>query len=315
MLAVLSSAFVIPGLIGPAVSGFVGEHFGWRWVFLGLVPFVAVAAAIAVRPLVNVGPPADSVRSNNLVDALRVAGGSAVVLGGLSAESRWATPLLVVVGAAVALPGLRRLLPAGTLRLQPGLPAAIALRGLVTFGFFGADSYVPLTVTDVRGTHSTLLAGAALTAATLGWTGGSWVQERRHEEWGRHRLLTRGLLLIMTGVAGMIVVSVTTVPPAVAMLAWGTAGLGMGLAYSAISVIVLNGAPVGREGATSAALQLSDNLGIALGAGVGGAAVALAKSMEWNPRVGVTVAFTVAFAVAFVGAVAATVAARSDTSA
>jgi len=301
MLAVLSSAWVIPGLAGPAVSGFVAEQVGWRWVFLGLVPFVAAAGAIAMRPLIGVGPPSEITRTRNLLDALRVAGGSGLVLAGLSVESWWGTPILVVIGVAVALPALRRLLPPGTLTLEPELPSAIALRGFVTFAFFGADSYVPLTVTDVRGTHSTFLAGAALTAATLGWTAGSWVQERRFRQWGSHRLMTRGIALIVVGVVGMIVIATTNIAPGLAMAAWGVSGFGMGLAYSAISVAVLNSAPAGREGATSAALQLSDNLGIALGAGLGGAAVALTKSMEWNPRVGVTVAF----AVALVAAVAA----------
>ena len=43
MFAVLSSAWVLPGLIGPAVSGAVAVTFGWRWVFLGLLPLVALA--------------------------------------------------------------------------------------------------------------------------------------------------------------------------------------------------------------------------------------------------------------------------------
>ncbi|MCU1344593.1 MAG: arabinose efflux permease family protein [Acidimicrobiia bacterium] len=301
MLAVLSSAFVVPGLTGPAISGFVAEQLGWRWVFIGLVPLVGLAAAIALKPLAGVGPPAESTRTRHLPDALRVAAGSGVLLGGLSAASWWATPLLIVVGAVVAVPALRRLLPSGALALQRGLPAAIALRGLVTFGFFGADAYVPLTVTDARGTHSTLLAGAALTAATLGWTAGSWVQERRHQQWGPQRFMGRGVALIIVGVTAMMVVAVTSVPAALAIPAWAVGGLGMGLAYSAISVVVLNSAPAGQEGATSAALQLSDNLGIALGAGAGGAAVALAKSMDWNPRVGVAAAF----GLALVGALAA----------
>jgi MFS family permease len=306
MFAVLSSAWVIPGLAGPAISGVVGEHLGWRWVFLGLLPLVAAAALIALRPMAAVGPPSEITRAHNLLDAARVAGGSGLLLGGLSVASWWATPLLLGLGATVAVPSLRRLLPPGTLHLQPGLPAAIALRGLVTFGFFGADSYVPLTVTDARGTHSTFLAGAALTAATLGWTAGSWVQERRNQQWGSPALLVRGVTLIVVGIAAMIVVAVTNVPAGLAMAAWGVGGLGMGLAYTTISVVVLNAAPAGREGATSAALQLSDNLGIALGAGAGGAAVSLAKSMDWNPRVGVTAAF----AMALVGALASLTVAR-----
>ena len=51
MFAVLSTAWVLPGVIGPAVSGVVGEAVGWRWVFLGVVPLIAVAAAITVPAL------------------------------------------------------------------------------------------------------------------------------------------------------------------------------------------------------------------------------------------------------------------------
>ena len=45
MMAVLSTAWVAPGLAGPAVSAEVARLFGWRWVFLGLLPVVAVAGA------------------------------------------------------------------------------------------------------------------------------------------------------------------------------------------------------------------------------------------------------------------------------
>src|SRR5690242_18141097 len=37
MVAMLASAWVIPGLIGPALAGVIADLFGWRWVFLGLV--------------------------------------------------------------------------------------------------------------------------------------------------------------------------------------------------------------------------------------------------------------------------------------
>src|SRR6202046_1451753 len=48
MMAVLSTAWVAPGLAGPAVSAEVAHLFGWRWVFLGLLPIVAVAGALGV---------------------------------------------------------------------------------------------------------------------------------------------------------------------------------------------------------------------------------------------------------------------------
>src|SRR5579859_237394 len=57
MMAVLSTAWVVPGLAGPAISAEVAHLFGWRWVFLGLLPIVAVAGAIAVPALIRLGPP------------------------------------------------------------------------------------------------------------------------------------------------------------------------------------------------------------------------------------------------------------------
>ena len=85
-------------------------------------------------------------------------------------------------GLAVAVPPLRHLLPPGTLRAAPGLPAAIASRGLQTFAFFGADTYVPLAITSVRG-RSTAVASLAVTAATLAWTAGAWVQDAAGRAW------------------------------------------------------------------------------------------------------------------------------------
>ncbi|MGH2417697.1 MAG: MFS transporter, partial [Candidatus Limnocylindria bacterium] len=38
MIALVSSAWVVPGLVGPALAGTVTDALGWRWVFLGIVP-------------------------------------------------------------------------------------------------------------------------------------------------------------------------------------------------------------------------------------------------------------------------------------
>jgi hypothetical protein len=45
--------------------------------------------------------------------------------------------------------------------------------------------------------------------------------------------------------------------------------------------VVLDEAEPGREGAASASLQLSDQLGFALGSGLAGAAVALGEAVGW----------------------------------
>jgi MFS family permease len=87
------------------------------------------------------------------------------------------------------------------------------------------------------------------------------------------------------------------VPVGVAIAGWGVAGFGIGLAYSPISVTVLGLAPAGRQGRASAQLQLSDTLGTALGAGLGGVLVAAGVAAGWPQWAGLAGAFAMAGAV------------------
>ncbi len=48
------------------------------------------------------------------------------------------------------------------------------------------------------------------------------------------------------------------------------AGLGIGLAYTTISLVVLETAAAGHEGEASASMSLASALGVALGTGIGG---------------------------------------------
>jgi MFS family permease len=53
----MSTAWVLPGLLAPVVAGFVAEHFSWRWVFLGVLPFVIVALVLTLPALRALGKP------------------------------------------------------------------------------------------------------------------------------------------------------------------------------------------------------------------------------------------------------------------
>jgi len=298
MMAVLSTAWVAPGLAGPAVSAEVARLFGWRWVFLGLLPIVAVAGLIAVPALIRIGPPAESAaREHRLTDGLRTAAGATMLLAGLTLASGSipAGLALIAAGGLAGLPALRRLVPPGTLAGRPGLPATIASRGLLTFAFFGADAYVTLAVTAVRH-HSPVLAGVAVTGSTVAWTAGAWVQARLSDTWEARRLVRIGLLIILAGLAGLVLVLVPSVPVAEGLAAWTVAGLGMGLAYAPLSLLMLREALPGQEGQASASLNLTDVLGTAIGIGVGGAAVAAAAGSDL--RLGIAAAFAASAAVA-----------------
>jgi MFS family permease len=309
MMAVLSTAWVAPGLIGPAVSAEVARLFGWRWVFLGLLPIVAVAGTIAVPALIRLGPPASAgAEEHRMIDGFRTAAGATMILAGLTlAAGSGVGPgrlgaifggvVLIAAGAAVGLPALRRLVPPGTLTARAGLPATILSRGLLTFTFFGADAYVTLTVTAVR--HRTpVVAGIAVTGATVAWTAGAWIQARLSGTWEGRRLVRSGLVVVLAGIAGMVLVLLPGVPVAEGLAAWTVAGLGMGLAYAPISLMMLQKAPPGQEGRASASLNLADVLGTAIGIGVGGAAVAATAGRDL--RLGIIAAFCAAAAVGLV---------------
>ena len=274
MLALLSSAWVVPGLVGPALAGFVADHVGWRPVFLGLVPPTLVAAALAIPPLralpravlaADAAANARRVRS-----AVLLAAGVGATLAGIESE-RWLTSAPVMLaGIVVAAPALAHLMPAGTLRAAPGQPAAVVVMALLGVAFFGAEAFVPLALTEVRG-RSAAASGLPLTLGTIAWTAGSWIQERTAGRRSRRGVIALGLGLLLAGVVGVACVLHAAVPVGVAYAAWTVTALGMGIAYSTTALTILEHAAPDRAGESSAALQLATNLGIALGTGFGGA--------------------------------------------
>jgi MFS family permease len=275
MFAVISTAWVVPGLVGPGLAGIVGDHVGWRWVFLGLVPLVGVSASLSLPRLRPHGPgsaPPDA----RFRGALRVAVGAALVLSGLGLGHPLALVGLVVAGVVIGLPALREVLPPGTLVARRGLPATVLSRGLLTWAFFGTDAFMPLALTEVRGTSATV-AGLVVTAGAISWTTGSWIQERTSARVSTERLAQTGLVVLLVGIGLAALVLWDAIPVAAAPFLWLAAGLGIGLTHSPLSIMTLHQAPPGGEGGASASLQLADTLGIAMGTGIGGAIVAVGE--------------------------------------
>lgn len=303
MFALLSSAWVVPGLVGPAVSGWVAENIGWRWVFFGVLPLVPLNALLSLPALHRLGapPPRERAGAKDIAPAaLALTAGAGVLLAALA----WRSPLAaapVAAGGYVLVRTFRRLTPPGTLRAAAGLPAAVASRGLQTCAFFTANSFLPLAVTEVRG-RSSVTAGLLLTSATLSWTAGAWVQDRRGHVVGRGRLVAIGISTLAVGLAGLLLVLVPAIPLVVSAIFWTACGFGMGMAYSGISLVVLATAESGREGEATSAMQLTDVLGNALGTGAAGAAVAAGVAFGWSTSTGLLVALGISLGAASVGA-------------
>ena len=307
VFAVFSTAWVVPGLIGPAASSFIERAVGWRAVFLALLPLVVVAGVITLPALSRFRPeaaadgaPAPEDRRGPAI-VLTLAVGA--ILVAVSGPPLWLSVALLVTAVPVALGMFHRLVPPGTLRLAPGIPAAVLVRGILTFAFFGADAYVSLTFQDVRD-QPTWVAGLALTGTTILWTAGAWVQQRWILTAGPRTVVMTGFAFVALGILGMLG-ALGPLPLVPAVAAWSVAGFGIGMAYAPLSVTVLGLAQPGREGSASSSIQLSDVLGTSLGTGFGGALVALGASRGWETRSALELAFGVTLTAALAGMAAA----------
>lgn len=305
MFAMLSTAWILPGVFGPAIGGAVAEFLHWRLVFLGLLPLVAISGWMSFDALRRVVPaePATARRSSGarLRDAGLVALGVVLVTAGLSSSTD--TVLLAALalpGAALTLFAFHRLVPAGTLVAGRGYPAAVLLRGFITFAFFVYDPYIPLLLTGVRDWTPTL-AGVALTAATVSWTMGSWTQARLSQRIPNERFALLGFAVVGIGTALTLTILIPQVPTWVVVPTFALAGYGMGLGYAQFALIVLRDVPGPEQGTVTSGLTLSDTLGATLGASIGAALIATSERLTDSPATGIGVAMGLAVLVAAAG--------------
>ncbi|WP_104165623.1 MFS transporter [Arthrobacter sp. SX1312] len=280
----LAAAWVLPALIGPVVAGFVTEHLGWRWVFLGVVPIVLAAVVIVWPKTRNLGPveapdagsaKARTLRGLALASGVFAAQWSLVHLADTE-DPGGATVVglvgLAAAGVVVALLVLPALLPKGTLVLGRGLPSIIATRGFVNVAFFGTEAFIPLMLVSSRDI-SPGTAGLTLSAGALGWSAGSFVQAR--VTFARQWLLVAGSSILSLSLGGFALATAVEAPLWVLAVVWGLSGFAMGMTLSSTSVLVLKLSAPNEQGRNSAALQISDQLGGVVGTAGAGALFAL----------------------------------------
>ncbi|MBX3144654.1 MAG: MFS transporter [Trueperaceae bacterium] len=126
MMALTSSAWIVPALLGPTVAGLIAEGIGWRWVFWSILPLLALVATLTLRQFAALpaGTKAD-VGTSRLRAASLLTLGAGAFLVGIGLETTWKAVALAVPGAVIAGLGLNTLLPAGALRLRRGLPSVV----------------------------------------------------------------------------------------------------------------------------------------------------------------------------------------------
>ncbi|GAA4206447.1 MFS transporter [Streptosporangium oxazolinicum] len=304
VFSIFATAWVVPSMVGPAITGVVVENAGWRWVFIGVTGILLPAALLlwrglasapmtapvtepTVQPVSGAAPVLErpsGLRSSitrRLGWALLVAAGAALMQYGASALTRsegtvpgtvsGAGFVLLAAGLAMLVAALPRLLPPGTLRAARGLPSVISLRGIAAGAAIGGEAFLPLMLNEERGLSLTM-AGLTLTGGALSWSFGSWVVGRRRFD--RVLVLRLGSVLIAVGLALMALTVFAVVPVATAFLGEITLGLGMGIVYPTLSVLILELSPPGEEGKNSASLGVAESVYTVVAVAVAGALLA-----------------------------------------
>ena len=290
MLALLSAVWVVPGFLGPGFGAIITETVGWRWCFFGLLPFVAIAFVMAYPDLRRLGGGIARGAAPWQWPILLALGTGLLVTG--LADPPPLGLVFDVAGIALFAPSLRHVLPAGTFRLQRGLPAAILAGLLLSLAFFIGLFFLPLLITQHN--HRSLLeAGLAVTAVNTTWTIGNWWQATAVERYSKRLLI--GASSAVVGLSLLVACLVLIgLPLPLAYVAWAIGGAGMGIAYPTLYLFAVEAASAGGETVAVAALMTTNRLGISLGTGLGGAFIAIAAAANGSLTLGLALTFGLA---------------------
>ena len=288
-LGMLAAAWVVPGLIGPGLAGLLVEISSWRMTFW-IVPVLLIGPIMLLIPELKKLPFVPSpIRTDariQITSVLIAIGALAAFQAGASHVGRWdplLTAAIFVVSLGVTAWSTKALMPRGFLRMAPGIPAIVGMRGVVAGSFFAAEVYVPLALQEIRGT-SVALSGGVLTAATITWFAGSWLQGSHKLKLSRQQILFIGVLLTCLGIAlTPVAVFVPTnifVAAVVASVVWGIAAFGMGMCFPTLGVLMLDQSPDEEHARHSASLQMSDSFGVIIATALAGSVLALASVQQ-----------------------------------
>ncbi|HET6548316.1 MAG TPA: MFS transporter [Solirubrobacter sp.] len=270
--------------VGVLLGGVLTTALSWHWVFLVNLPVGLAALALAPRVIPAFAPER---RSLDLPGALAAVTGLALLVYALAgaAEDGWssARTLLPLAAAAALLAAFARiersvrapLLTPSVWRVGSLVSGTLMMLGVtgVMVGMFFVNS---LYLQGVLG-WSALETGLAFLpfvgAITLGVHGTQHAIGRV----GSRALMVAGLALVAAGALLLAVAPDQASYAADLLPGFVVLGLGMGLAFPAISITAMNDVTHGLAGAASGMLSTAHEIGAALGVAVL-SAIALAGS-------------------------------------
>ena len=267
--------------IGPTLSGLLIGQFGWRSIFLVVVPLGFAAFALAVPTM-----PESSDRQERHFDTPGQLLG-AITLGGLTLAAiefhDAAVTALIVLAIAVSTlllfikvetkRGAAALVPLTLFRSREFLGAMTATTGM-TFGMYGVLFLLPLTwqrseILDPVGIGLALMPMAIIFVLVSPFTG------KLSHRIGVHSLTSGGLAVIGFG---LLLLSASAAEKSIWVAEIGLAltGLGMGLATGPLLAVAVGAVVAARSGTAAALINVARMTGATIGVAVLGTVFAAA---------------------------------------
>jgi len=278
-LALWTAAGSSAGALGPTLGGALAGAGAWRLVFLVNVPvtIAAIVALAAHRPAD--GAPREAGRrrpdlGGSLLAVVAIGAPSAAVSAAGDGVWAWAAPQCVgavavgvLAGALLARRATRHPRPALDPRLWRRRAAQVGLAGTFAHGMtmFGLLSTNVLFLRDVWDL-SPLQTGLAVSPSPILASACALVSGRLVRRAGARGVALSGALLLA---GGCLLLAAHPPPPGAYLTGWLPAavltGAGNGLAFPALSAVVVGAAPGDARGAAGAAITASRQLAAVLG--------------------------------------------------
>ena len=303
-VGVWASAFSAGAALGPVVGGVLLEHFWWGSVFLINIPVMVILVVSGFVLLPENRNPEPGPWDLPSV-AMSMLGMLGVVYGikegftGLAHGLHLDAILAGAIGLTALTLFIRRQLrlpaPLIDVRLfrNPVFSGVVSANLLSVMGLSGLVFFLSQYFQLVHG-YGPLKAGlaelpAAVTATVFGVLAGVAVRHISHRV-----VLTTGLALVGVAMASL-VASLTLFTPATPYLPLGGAlfivGMGLGLAFTAASDVILASVPKERAGSAAAVSETAYELGMALGiATLGSILTAVYRTVDIAPSLPADVA-------------------------
>ncbi len=279
-MGLFGAMFAVATVIGPLIGGLCVTYLSWRWVFYINLPLGILALFVtgAVLPghLRRVGHTIDYAGA-----LLLAASATSLILfaslGGIS----WAWASLpsvacAVVGVVLAV----AFLYAEKVAAEPVIPlklfrvrvfnAASAIGFVMGFAMFGALTFLPLFMQNVKGVSPTV-SGLRILPLMLGMLGASVTSGRLVTRWGRYKVFPIvGMALMTVGAYLLSLIDASTDNWVLAFYMF-VFGVGMGLTMQVLVVAVQNSVSYQDLGVATSSATFFRMIGGSFGTAVFGA--------------------------------------------